>query len=207
MHLILLLEIYEVLNNQPEEPAVHLIVRHQGSGLDKQYALAQLAHTAQIHVLGLASATLLLEPAMRPILQVGKANFGTFEVKFDQVVTLLDHPVAGPEAIRELLKMHLRSLIGDGYRLVETYAAESKQAHLLRQAPWYNFARIVRNALAHDVRFQFTPNDLNLLPVSWRTKVIEATMEGQDLTFEFFGPADGWQLFCDMQEFVESSVT
>src|SRR5438105_12303218 len=75
----------------------HFYVRHhRNRRMDKQFVVFQLEHTAQIFVLGMASVTLLASPEARPILQVGKAQFGTFEVTFDQVVTLLENPKAGP---------------------------------------------------------------------------------------------------------------
>ena len=75
--------------------------------------------------------------------------------------------------------------------------ANAKNEELLR------FLRHVRNAAAHDNRFYFgagkqRDRTLDGLPVRWRTKTIDASLEGKQLFHNFLGAGDLLFLLSDV---------
>ncbi len=105
----------------------------------------------------------------------------------------------------EFSKMLLRNFTNDSFEIVHNYCEESDQLDKLRSQLWYHFARLVRNALTHNQRWLLSrPSDLRILPVTWHGKVIEATMNGNEMTFEFYDWFDGMELWEEMYVFGES---
>jgi len=62
---------------------------------------------------------------------------------------------------------------------------------------------MVRNSLTHTQHWKFVPRDLKKLPVSWRGKTIEAHMQGQELSFDFYDSWDACELWAEMNTFAE----
>lgn len=60
---------------------------------------------------------------------------------------------------------------------------------------------MMRNSLTHTQVWHFNKYDLDRLPVTWRDKKIEASMDGSEPTFEFFDWWDGCELWGEMYAF------
>lgn len=107
-------------------------------------------------------------------------------------------------ASMEFAKMHVRSFITESFEKTKGYCDSTHQAHLLKKQPWYQFARMVRNALKHSQHWSFNDYDLSILPVTWHSKTIEAGMNGKEMTWEFFDPFDSLELWDEMYEFAKT---
>ena len=69
-----------------------------------------------------------------------------------------------------------RNCMKELFEQVKLYGSETNQAQFIEAAPWYQFLRIVRNCLSHDMKRQFRSYDLKQLPVSWSGLTIDASM-------------------------------
>ena len=65
---------------------------------------------------------------------------------------------------------------------------------------------MIRNTLSHTVCFQFNKHDRKMLPVSWRGRTIDLSMDGKSLDLNFFGYAEGVQLIFDIEDFITNRV-
>lgn len=101
----------------------------------------------------------------------------------------------------EFAKMLLRNLTLDSYEALFRYSKDTNQLAKMRTQPWYSFARIVRNSLTHTQHWRFNSRDLSQLPVTWRNKTIDTSMDGQELTFDFYDWWDGCELWNEMLTF------
>ena len=102
---------------------------------------------------------------------------------------------------REFSKMLLRNFTLDCFEAVRDYSRTSGQLHLMRSQPWYHFARLARNALTHDQCWNFKSYDLPLLPVTWKGKTIEASLQGQEIQGTVYSWYDACVLYSAMFEF------
>ena len=59
-----------------------------------------------------------------------------------------------------------RNCMKELFEQVKLYGSETNQAQFVGAAPWYQFLRIVRNCLSHDMKLQFRSYGLKQLPVS-----------------------------------------
>ena len=107
-------------------------------------------------------------------------------------------------ATMEFAKMALRNFTLDSYEALFNYCEETNQLSRMQAQSWYEFARMVRNSLTHTQHWRFRKRDLARLPVSWREKTIEASMDGQELTADFYDWWDGCELWGEMYTFAET---
>jgi hypothetical protein len=107
-------------------------------------------------------------------------------------------------AAMEFAKMALRNFTLDSYEALFDYCKQTGQLSRMQSQPWYEFARMVRNSLTHTQHWRFRRRDLTRLPVKWIDKVIEADMDGQELTADFYDWWDGCELWGEMYAFAET---
>jgi hypothetical protein len=107
-------------------------------------------------------------------------------------------------ASMEFAKMLLRNLTTDSYEALFNYCEQTNQLHQMQAESWYKFARMIRNSLTHTQHWRFQSRDLSRLPVTWRGKTIDTSMNGQELSFEFYDWWDGCELWHEMYAFAES---
>ena len=89
-------------------------------------------------------------------------------------------------ATQEFRNAVLRNCLKEVFELVKLYGSESSQKQTIQAAPWYQFLRIVRNCLSHDLMLRFTAHDLKVLPVSWSGLTIDASMDRSKLPMRAF---------------------
>lgn len=157
------------------------------------------------YLLGLASVVLLRNDVTRQSLRTAEGDFGGFAIKFDEVEAYFALPVQREDSIRSLALLHLSSLVKDGFELTQHHAKVANKLQQMRAEPWYQFARMVRNCIAHSFLFEFRSYDLKLLPATWRGITIDAGMQSTELPSSMFGWAQAWQLFVDIRTFAEQS--
>jgi len=168
--------------------------------------ISQLENAKNNFILGLAAISLFSDEKSMPILEKSHATFGTYTVEFKQVKNMLSIPSERDIAVKEFLTSQIRALIKESFELIKDYCDDTKQSTAFKTEIWYQFARMIRNCLSHNFRFRFNNYDKTLLPVSWKNRTIEASMDGQHLKLNFFGYVETWELFSEYQDFVGSRL-
>jgi hypothetical protein len=113
----------------------------------------------------------------------------------------------------QFLLNHLHSLIRLPFELLKDYcedfdnSANPKQSVLmdkLKNMPWYQYTRLVRNAVSHNFRFAFSQSDKSKLSVTWNGITIDRNCDGKAITHETLWHRRGYELFLEMKEFAAS---
>lgn len=111
----------------------------------------------------------------------------------------------------QFLLNHLHSLIRLPFELLKDYCEDfdrgTKAAFLmgkLKNMPWYQYTKLVRNAISHNFHFAFNPRDKSRLPVTWNGITIDISCDGKAITYETLWHRSGYQLFLEMREFADS---
>jgi hypothetical protein len=102
----------------------------------------------------------------------------------------------------QFLLNHLHSLVRVPFELHNDYcedydslAARPVLKDTLKNMPWYQYTRLVRNAISHNFRFAFNQNDQARLPIKWNGITIDSNCEGKEITFETLWHRPGYELF------------
>jgi hypothetical protein len=102
----------------------------------------------------------------------------------------------------------LYALICSPFEILRDYCEDYDKLHptrfLLKEmkdAAWYEFTRIIRNALSHNFHFHFNEHDKKMMPISWNSITISKEMEGHPITYESLWHKSGYELFLEMREF------
>lgn len=103
--------------------------------------------------------------------------------------------------------MLLRAIIKEPFELIKDYCDKTGRAGQFKTESWYQFARIIRNCLSHNFRFEFNPYDKSLLPVTWKSRIITLVMDGLPLSLSFFGYVEAWELFIEFYDFADKRLT
>lgn len=111
----------------------------------------------------------------------------------------------------QFLLNHLHSLVRLPFELLKDYCADFDKAvkpavlfGRLRSTPWYEYTRLVRNAISHNFRFAFDERDKLRLPVTWNSITIDSNCDGQAITYETLWHRTGYELFLEMKEFADA---
>ena len=80
----------------------------------------------------------------------------------------------------------LRNCMKELFEQVKLYGRETNQRQVIEAAPWYQFLRIARNCLSHDMKLRFRRYDLKQLPISWSGLTIDASMQDKELPMRGF---------------------
>jgi len=95
--------------------------------------------------------------------------------------------------------------------LIDAYAAvvgcwEKDRSWPLKQQPWYQFLRIMRNCVAHNAVFDFKGWDRQKLPVTWNELTIDISMNHTSPRFAWFGPPELTGLLREITVFARESL-
>jgi hypothetical protein len=111
----------------------------------------------------------------------------------------------------QFLLNHLHSLIRLPFELLNDYCEDfdrvTKQPALksrLRSTPWYQYTRLVRNAVSHNFRFAFSQSDKSKLPITWNGVTIDGNCDGKAITYETLWHRRGYELFLEMKQYADS---
>ncbi len=69
--------------------------------------------------------------------------------KFEFLLDVAAGPAVRPALARELAKGGRRDLVVSTHELIAEYCLATGQAHVYAAQPWYQFARVLRNAVVH----------------------------------------------------------
>lgn len=86
---------------------------------------------------------------------------------------------------------------------IRDYCKDTNQINLLQNEPWYDFMRIVRNALVHSLTWVFNKYDLDILPVTYNGKAIALQMAGKDIDLSFYNMNDLWLWLEEVEKFLQ----
>ena len=101
--------------------------------------------------------------------------------------------------------MLLRNITNDSFEVIKEYCKDSSQLSKMHAQPWYDFARLVRNALTHNQHWLLNrDSDKRKLPLAWHGKTIKGSIATHELTFDFYDWYDGAGLWDEMYEFAKS---
>lgn len=169
--------------------------------MSKAELISQLQNAKNNCILSLAAVSLFADEMSFTRLRGKTGELGNYHVSFDQVASLLEQKTDREIALKEFAKMSLRALIKESFELLRDYCKSSGQNNSLKTQSWYQFARLIRNCLSHNFKFEFNGYDRNLLPVTWDQRSITISMEGTYLDLVFFGYDKAWELFQEMRAF------
>lgn len=134
----------------------------------------------------------------------GEIKTSIYEIKMEGIGDLLDDPKTRQPLIENFGKMAVRTFIKEIFEVVRAYCRETGNTKKLTEQSWYQFARLIRNCLAHDHVFHFSDYDIGLLPISYRDSIITLEMDNKPLPLRNFNHNYALLLFEDMREFISS---
>ncbi len=136
--------------------------------------------------------------------------FGRKVVPFADLAEMLEQQSSRDMLSSEFVLNQLYALIRAPFEIICDYCEDydkmvgdkclSKQ---IKASPWYHFARIIRNAISHNFRFQYGRHDEVFLPVTWNGITLSQDMDGQPLTYVSLWHKTGYELFLEMRAFAE----
>ena len=174
--------------------------------LTKVELLSQIENVQNNFILGLSAISVLSEPFAVAHLQKSNCVFGKHVVDFHQVASLLVNVTDRNSALKEFTTMLIRGLIKESYEVVNAYTKSTQQREEFRKQPWFQFYRLIRNCVSHNFHFDFRKSDKKMLPVSWRGKIIDSSLDQQSLDISFLGYDGVWELFSDLKSFVNEQL-
>lgn len=101
---------------------------------------------------------------------------------FPDILVFIRNEQAMRIACEELYVSAHRAALKDLFPLTKLYCNETGQLTKLKAQPWFQLWRILRNYFAHDMKFNFNPDEKALLPLTWSGVTIDASMNGKVLT-------------------------
>lgn len=94
------------------------------------------------------------------------------------------------------------------FEQVKLFGEETDQMMVIQSAPWYQFLRIIRNCLSHDMKLQFRSYELKHLPTSWSGLRIESSMQGSYLPMRgFLGREKALELVDAVADYIKTECT
>jgi hypothetical protein len=103
---------------------------------------------------------------------------------------------------------HLHTLIRAPLEVLrdycEDYDAEVPEARLyatLKATGWYLFATLIRNAVSHNYRYEFSNGTRQMLPLTWNGFALTQDLQGKPIDYETFWYKGGYELFLEMKDF------
>lgn len=172
--------------------------------MDKQTCLNRLEMHYFNFIACCATMYFMANEKTYELLKMGKLKTSMFEISFDGFAETLENKAFRELVISNFGKMAIRTFVKEYVELVKSYCEISNQLNLFRRQPWYQFARIIRNCLSHDMIFHFNKHDLSMLPVSFRDSVIDVGHDGKSLPLRNFNHNYAILLWQEMVEFIKT---
>ena len=104
-----------------------------------------------------------------------------FDARWAYIIYVFNNDDLWKSATRSFRNATLRNCLKEMFERVKVYGSETNQMQAIKKAPWYQFLRIIRNCLSHDMRIKFNAHDRKLLPVSWSGLTISEAVHNQEL--------------------------
>lgn len=131
-------------------------------------------------------------------------------ISFADLADRLEQPTTREIVSSDFVLNQLHSLIRVPFELISDYCEDfEKQVPAaallskLKGADWYWFTRMIRNAISHNFRYDFS-RDKGKLPVTWNGITLTEDLHGKPITYETFWHGSGYELFLEMRAFAEA---
>lgn len=169
--------------------------------------LLGMYRTALNHI-QLAYATLLLwsYPDTAGWFETLYGKLNNIPKPFPEITSFIRDKLAMKIACNELYESAHRSALKDLFALTKWYCHETGQLSKLEMQPWFQFWRILRNCLAHKMRFSFNESEKKQLPVTWSGVTIDISMNGKALTHGQFSLEKLRELIQTVYTFLENDL-
>lgn len=125
---------------------------------------------------------------------------------FGTAIAMLEDKSKLVHVSEQLYLTLLRAAISESLELARDYCRTTSQVQLLKTQPWFTVFRLLRNALDHNFRFHFKPEDLKLLPVKWQSIELTAQLEGAELTQSHLPPSAAIDWLSQLDEFISNTL-
>ena len=106
----------------------------------------------------------------------------------------------------QIYRTIIRSAVSEGFELARAYCRETGQVPQLKKQLWFHVIRMIRNALNHNFKFEFRPEDKAMLPLTWGAVSIDESMNGQALSLQMFSVDSALEWLGVLEEFVENEL-
>ncbi|MGP7985668.1 hypothetical protein [Rhodoblastus sp.] len=129
-------------------------------------------------------------------------------LSFADLAEMLEQQSSRDALSSDFILNQLHALIRAPFGILEDYCKAYDKAGLtlclwqkMQTTSWFQFTRIVRNAISHNFHFMYRPADR--LPIAWNGITLSREMEGQPITYELWHKK-GYELFLEMKAFAEA---
>lgn len=189
------------------------------SNIDKNWALNQLRHNRNSLFLAFSVLQIIRSEDVKSIqnrVVVIKSDGGVifnsdpadrvgarFEIELSKVVReFYENKSDFDYTLKSFMKGARRALVKESFEVVQAYAKENSLTQVLKSQDWFQFARMVRNCISHDMHFRFNGHDKSLLPAAWGGKTIFIEMDNHEMPEDIIDPYTALALFWEMEKFV-----
>ncbi|MDA9430229.1 hypothetical protein [Bradyrhizobium sp. CCBAU 51627] len=132
-------------------------------------------------------------------------------VSYSDLAMLLERDSSRFSITTDFVLNQLHALIRVPFELLSDYCEDfdragsgSAMVKKLRDADWYEYARVIRNTVSHNFRFDFSRYKPEKFPITWRGISLTPDLDRKTITFESFWHKSGYELFVAMRDFAEA---
>ena len=94
------------------------------------------------------------------------------------------------------------AFLKDSFEVFNVYLRYSNQFDLVKNESWFNYARIMRNTISHNLHVIYSKADLKLLPITWDGVTLNAPLNGAPVHSIFLNYYKRSALFDLMVKFI-----
>lgn len=184
-----------------------------GKFKDKRHLLVHLTNVYQTFMIGLLMPHLITDDAWNKYdgqyIELTDPSGDTWlHIHPDWYSQVIQEQKTRENQLGEYEKSLKRTLMREGHELILLYCEETEQFQIYKAAPWFQFARIIRNAVSHKDGgcLRKWPPDLakkGVNEVSWRERTLDVSMVGKNIKFT---PHEALTLFADQMNFVMTQL-
>jgi len=106
----------------------------------------------------------------------------------------------------------MTSTLKDAYNAILYYCYNGPvdQSKKLRKQNYFQYVRMIRNAMSHGYKFNFynikEPHRTKIFPVKWDGKIIRETDEGKEISDDQLSHKDLLTLLHELNQFVKNKL-
>jgi hypothetical protein len=131
-------------------------------------------------------------------------------ISYADLAERLEQQPARDALASDFILTQLYALICHPFEILKDYCEDYDKSNSTRSllkemkaTPWYEFVRLIRNALSHNFHFHFGDYDKTMMPITWNLITISQEMDGKSITYESLWHKSGYELFLEMRAFAE----
>jgi len=128
-------------------------------------------------------------------------------ISYADLAEMLEQQVPCTAITSDFVLNQLHALIRAPYELLLDYCEDydrevptSRTLNDLKATAWYEFTRLIRNAISHNFHFDFSDAVKRRMPITWNGITLTTEMHGKAMTYELWHKP-GYELFLEMRDF------